>query len=211
MEVFTIITGSGRCGTSALTKFFVESQRVNMIYGDYLPDFRAGYENGDSIQANAFLTPSAASAFSYLEHNNINEGINLIKEVTKHNNLVKTPSFFFYNTYNFWKKHNTKDELLVLLLKRDKPENVLKSASSINQSKEWDFFSSPEEIKNHYLKNIKNLKDNNIKYIELEFPRFTTDPEYLYSKLSTSHFNFTREVILELSNKVFQDSQITIK
>tara|TARA_R110000803_G_scaffold69482_1_gene131894 strand:- start:242 stop:877 length:636 start_codon:yes stop_codon:yes gene_type:complete len=211
MSTFTIITGSGRCGTSALSKFFIESRKVDMHFTNEIPDIRAGYENLDSIKANSLISDIIIPTFSFYESNNINKGIDLIKKVTRDNHVVKTPSFFFYNTYDVWKKYNTKDELLVILLKRDKLENVFKSAAKISWSKEWEYFKDVQHLENHYLENIKNLENNNIRYIELEFPKFILDPEYLYSKLLTSDFNFTKEMVLELSNKVFQESQITIK
>ena len=200
METFTIITGSGRCGTSALTKFFINSSRFLIQCSTESPTMRAGYENVFSTSANINISK-----------NNIRSAKNTIKRVTQTNDIVKTPTFFFYNTFKFWKENNTKNHLQVFLLKRDNLENVFTSASKTSRPRDWDYFQDALHLQNHYLKNINTLNSNNIKYIELEFPKFTLNSEYLYTKLLESNFSFTKQEVIDLSKQTFDPSKITIK
>lgn len=203
---FTIITGTGRCGTSALTKFFIETGKFKLpTNSGEIKGMRAGYECHESSIINALVSEEVI--FKHLEHNNPHSAIEKIKRITSVNDIVKTPTFFFYNTYESWKRYSNKD-IQVILLKRNDFSNVFNSANLINKSSDWGYFKSTEQIERHYQKNILNLKDNNIKYVEIEFPKFIFDISYFTKKIMDLEMSLTEEDIEIFAKKVFNKDKI---
>ena len=206
MDKFTIITGSGRCGTSALTKFFIKTGKFNLPTSTgEVKGMNAGYECHESSIINALVSEEVI--FKHLEHNNPHKAIEKIKHITSVNDIVKTPTFFFYNTYESWKKYSNRD-IQVILLKRNNSSNVFNSANLTNRSSDWEYFKSSEQIEQHYQKNILNLKDNNIKYVEIEFPKFVFDISYLTKKIFDLGISLTEEDIEIFTKKAFNKDKI---
>ena len=86
--------------------------------------------------------------------------------------------------------------------------NVFNSANLINKSSDWGYFKSTEQIERHYQKNILNLKDNNIKYVEIEFPKFIFDISYFTKKIMDLEMSLTEEDIEIFAKKVFNKDKI---
>lgn len=213
---FTIITGSGRCGTTALIKFFKETKFFYMVTSNFFPKMRAGLEHDAASQANALCSKEIIKGFEEKRHNNLKEGTDLIKKIVKTTEIVKTPTFFFYNSYKYWAKSAPNKNMHVILLKRNNSENVIKSAVSVNNREDWGFFKTGDEIEEHYKLNVQTLLNLNIPFIELEFPKFVLDPIYLFNKLKqykplSKAKNFNLDLVIKLSEKVFDKSLITVK
>tara|TARA_R110002153_G_scaffold236763_2_gene390900 strand:- start:954 stop:1583 length:630 start_codon:yes stop_codon:yes gene_type:complete len=206
MNTFTIITGSGRCGTSAMMQFFIASQKYQIKDTVYFPNMRAGYENHIYAEANALI--SSEVMFPHLIHNNLEEGIKHIKYATHNNIIGKSPAFFFYNKYEIWKEHCSKDNIQVILLKRSNPDHVIESAKLTGASKDWATFTDGNQIEEHYLKNISNLERNGINYVVIEFPRFIKDLNYLYSLLSKLNIDLTLEEVISAGLKTFDPKKL---
>ena len=211
---FTIITGSGRCGTTAFTSFMKATGFFHMIIGNYLEDMRGGLEIGDIAVANSLCSKDII--FPQYDHNNLLEGMDLIKKIVEITEISKSPSFFFYNSYEYWKKSAPQEDIQVFLLKRDNQDNVLKSAKKTSNEQDWSYFKNGEEIKKHYKLNVQTLKNLDIPFIELEFPKFITDPVYLFHKLEkykplSEQKNFNLNFVKNISSKVFEKSLVTIK
>jgi len=191
INTFTIITGSGRCGTSALVQFFSFLNRHKIDMGDYFGDMRAGLESVFSIQANKYVDTAPKKAEA------------LIGFITKRYDIVKTPTFFISNSYHVWKEYNQKKDLKVLLLRRDNLEDVFSSAQHTPHPEDWDILGDIKNVKDQYNKNIQNLEKNNILHEVIEFPRFTKDPEYLFEKLSKLGFELSLGKVEFVSKQVF--------
>ena len=202
---FTIITGSGRCGTSALTKFFIETGKFKLpTSSGEIKGMNAGYECHESSVINALV--SEEIIFKHLEHNKPHSAIEKIKRITSVNDIVKTPTFFFYNTYESWKRYSNRD-IQVILLKRNNFSNVFNSANLINRPS-WGYFKSNDHLDRHYQKNILNLKDNNINYVEIEFPKFIFDISYLTKKIIDLEMSLTEEEVEVAANQAFDRDRI---
>jgi hypothetical protein len=213
---FTIITGSGRCGTTALMKFMEETKIFHTVVSPFFKKMRAGLEHDAAVQANSLCSKEVIKGYEKRRHNNLKEGTDLIKKIVRTTEIVKTPTFFFYNSYKYWRKAVPQEDLQVFLLKRDNPENVLKSAVSVNNREDWGLFKTGDEIEEHYKLNVQTLLNLNIPIIELEFPKFVLDPIYLFNKLKqykpiSNQKNFNLDLVIKLSEKVFDKSLITIK
>ena len=213
---FTIITGSGRCGTTALIKFFKETKVFHMVTSNYFPNMRAGLEHDAATQANSLCSKEVIKGYEKRRHNNLKEGTDLIKKIVRTTEIVKTPTFFFYNSYIYWKNAFPQEDLQVFLLKRNNSENVLKSAENVNNKEDWGYFKTGKEIEEHYKLNVQTLLNLNIPFIELEFPKFVMDPVYLFNKLKkykplSNQKNFNLDLVVKLSKKVFDKSLITVK
>ena len=211
---FTIITGSGRCGTSAFISFMRETEFFHMVMGSFTPAMRGGYELPKVSVANSLCSKNII--FPHLRHNNLPESTSLIKEIVETTEIVKDPTFFFYNSYEHWKKSVPQKDIQVFLLKRDNQENVLKSAKKTVSEKDWSYFKNGEEIEKHYKLNVQTLLNLNIPFIELEFPKFVMDPVYLFNKLKkykpfSKQKNFNLDFVKNLSSKAFIKSLVTIK
>ena len=86
---FTIITGPGRCGTSALTQFFINSNlyRVDAV-GGLDPTMKAGLESRDSILINSLIYTS--NLMEFVKDHAYYEILNLYNK----SDIVKSPLFF---------------------------------------------------------------------------------------------------------------------
>lgn len=208
MSTFTIITGSGRCGTSALTKFFQNWGELN-VHATFneVKDMKAGFESHEASVSNAYLSKNVH--YPHLIHNKPNKGISLIKDLTNTYDLVKTPSFFIYNTYEYWKKHNSKCNIQVILLKRTHPTEVYLSAKNTPRPMDWEIFKNVDTLEKQYNINRKSLTDLNIPYIEIEYPLFIKDLKYLYANLNQLDFNIPFKKIKQISKKSFNNQLIT--
>ena len=177
---------------------------------------RAGLEHDAAAQANALCSKEIIKGFEERRHNNLKEGTDLIKKIVRTTEIVKTPTFFFYNSYRYWRKAVPQEDLQVFLLKRNNSENVLKSAENVNNKEDWGYFKTGKEIEEHYKLNVQTLLNLNIPFIELEFPKFVMDPVYLFNKLKkykplSNQKNFNLDFVVKLSKKVFDKSLITVK
>ena len=87
---------------------------------------------------------------------------------------------------------------------------------SVNNREDWGLFKTGDEIEEHYKLNVQTLLNLNIPFIELEFPKFVLDPIYLFNELKqykpiSNQKNFNLDLVIKLSEKVFDKSLITIK
>lgn len=205
-NTFTIVTGSGRCGTTAIMQFLDKLNMFNLVLGKYSPEMKAGLEHDASALINDMIRKN-------VQLDSINTQIS---QVSKTTDIVKSPSFFIFNTYEFWKKNIFPLDIQVILLKRNKNKHVLESINKLELKHHWNYFKTELDIEKHYKRNIQNLKSLNIPYIELEFPKFILDPIYLYKKLKKHPYflnnkNFNIKVVKNISNFVFDPLKITVK
>lgn len=200
---FTIITGPGRCGTSALTEFFIGTKSFRVDSSGYNKKARAGYESDYANLINAYANAGKVIP-SYLERRDLLR----LNHHTYHNfDIVKSPSFFYFQTYDYWKHEMNKrtHEIQVLLLYRPF-EEVLESSSRVNIKKDWSQ-QTVETLKKKWDENIFMLDKLEISYTILEFPKFTTDITYLYNKLQSvdlGNFDKSYENILKYANSTFK-------
>lgn len=195
---FTIITGPGRCGSSALTQFFINSNKYRVDSTGFNPQMRAGYESEHSILANSLLYSSRKIPATRVL------GIHKIFYLYNTSDIVKSPTFFYLNTYHEWQKtlKNYKG-IQVILLKRD-ANKVIESANKI-KSNDWNNID-PTQIDNLWEENITTLDNLSIPYITLEYPKFTKDSNYLYNnllQLDLGNWKFSLEDIENLMHKSF--------
>lgn len=207
---FTIITGPGRTGTSALTKFFIESKKFKIDSSDYIPEMSAGYESNNSAIANFCYNTGK------IFESAISQGDNFANRIVSHYNLIKSPTFFFIpDSYQQWERmakvHNG---IQVILTKRDNPENIIKSAERIKlRHTDWKYLTNVDKINEMWEENIQVLESLKIPYTTLDFPTFVGDANYLNERLKTLDFyqnNFTIEEVVNLSNKTFDLGKINI-
>ena len=196
---FTIITGPGRCGSSALTQFFINSKkyRVDDSTG-FNPSMRAGHESYFTILANSILYSSKQTlAIKDL-------GIGKIHHLYDTSDIVKSPTFFYLNTYSGWQDAlSNGGGIQVILLKRDSNE-IFNSVRKI-KSKDWDTLTE-DKLNQLWEENVNTLKKHSIPYIILEYPKFTKDSNYLYDnlkKLDLGDWKYTPEEITDLMNMTF--------
>ena len=197
---FTIITGPGRCGSSALTQFFINSKqyRIDSVLG-FNPLMKAGYESHYAILANSLLYSSkhiqslktlATPKISDLYHSS---------------DIVKTPTFFYLNTYNEWQEVlQPYGGIQVILLTRNNLDDIFTSAKNI-KSPDWDKYT-PTLLQNQWNLNIQILENNNIPFVTMEYPKFSKDPNYLFKnlkKLELGTWNPTLSEIQTLSKNTF--------
>lgn len=195
---FTIITGPGRCGSSALTQFFINSNKYRIDSTGFNPKMRAGYESEHSILANSLLYSSRKIPATRVL------AIHKIFYLYNTSDIAKSPTFFYLNTYHEWQKtlKNYKG-IQVILLKRD-ANKVIESAKKI-KSNDWDNID-PTQIDNLWEENITTLDNLSIPYITLEYPKFTKDSNYLYNnllQLDLGNWKFSLEDIENLMHKSF--------
>lgn len=197
---FTIITGAGRCGTSALTQFFINSNlyRVDAV-GGLDPIMKAGLESRDSILINSLIYTS--NLMEFVKDHAYHEIQNLYNRF----DLVKSPLFFYTNSYAYWQEVlKPYGGIQVILLTRDNLEDIFISAKNIGR-KDWDSFN-PTSLQTQWDLNIQTLENNDIPFITMEYPQFSKDPNYLFKnlkKLELGKWNPTLEEINTLSKKTF--------
>ena len=196
---FTIITGPGRCGSSALTQFFINSKkyRVDDSSG-FSPSMRAGHESYYSIIANSLLYSSKQTKATK------SLGTGKIFHLYNTSDIVKSPTFFYLDTYPEWHDTLSYDGgIQVILLKRD-PSEIFNSVKKI-KSKDWDNLTE-DKLNQLWEENVNTLKKHSIPYIILEYPKFTKDSNYLYDnlkKLDLGDWKYTPEEITDLMNVTF--------
>jgi hypothetical protein len=193
---FTIITGSGRCGSSALTQFFLNSGKYRIDSTGYDPKMRAGFESYNSIVANSLLYSSKEIYATRLL------GIKKLFQIFNNYDIVKSPTFFYLNTYQEWHQALRNDGgIQVILLRRD-PSEVLNSVQKI-KSKDWD---NVDEVKINQLweENIFTLDDLSIPYIILDYPQFTKNPDYLYNNLSKLDLGNWKYDLQDITNLMYE-------
>ena len=203
---FTIITGAGRCGTSAIVKFLDNTKKYRIDKTRYDEKIRAGLESHKSNIVNfainsSLILPSA-----------VNSVRGSVEYLYNSFDIVKTPTFFYFNTYHVWNKL-LKNKIQVILLKRNPTSDIFKSVKKITEhSDDWSYYDTEEKIEKLYSENIYNLEKNNIPYITLDFPKFTNNYEYLFykmKKLEWGLWDFTKEEIKDLSEKTFDNSKVS--
>lgn len=196
---FTVITGPGRCGSSALTQFFLNSKMFRVDQGGgFNPKMRAGYESYDAILANSLIHSSKDITTT------LSLGLDRICHLYGIADIIKTPTFFYLDVYKEWKHCLRGTEgMQVILLKRDFNE-VFDSVKRIS-SNDWD---NIDEDKLSYLwdKNINTLDKLEIPYIIMDYPKFSKDPKYLYNnlkKLDLGSWDYNLQEISDLSLTTF--------
>ena len=133
---FTIITGPGRCGTSALTQFFINSNlyRVDAV-GGLDPTMKAGLESRDSILINSLIYTS--NLMEFVKDHAYYEILNLYNK----SDIVKSPLFFYTNSYTYWQEVlKPYGGIQVILLTRDNLDDIFTSAKNI-KSPDWDKYT----------------------------------------------------------------------
>lgn len=201
---FTIITGPGRCGTSALTKFFIETKAFRVDSSGYNKEARAGYESENAAIINAYAYAGKVIPSYSTSRGDI---LRLNQYVFDNFDIVKSPSFFYFQTYDHWKHimDVRGHEIQVLLLYRPF-EEVLKSSIKINKREDWAN-QTVETLREKWDENISMLDKLGISYTILEFPKFTTDITYLYNELQSvdlGNFDKSYENILKYANSSFK-------
>jgi hypothetical protein len=196
---FTIIAGPGRCGSSALTQFFINSKQYRVDSGGGFNSLmKAGYESYYAILANSLLYSS--------KHIQSLKTLATPKIFDLYNNsdIVKTPTFFYLNTYNEWQNTLSNDGgIQVILLKRDFNE-IFNSAKRINSS-DWGNLTE-EKLNQLWEENINSLEKYSIPYIVMDYPQFSKDPKYLYDnlkKLDLGNWDYNLQEISDLSSITF--------
>lgn len=195
---FTIITGPGRCGSSALTQFFINSKKYRVDSTGFNPSMRAGHESYYSIVANSLLYSSKQTLATK------DLGINKIFHLYGTSDIVKSPTFFYLNTYPEWQNTlSYNGGIQVILLKRD-PNEIFNSVKKI-KSKDWDTLTE-DKLNQLWKENVNTLKKHSIPYIIMDYPKFSKDPKYLYNnfkKLDLGNWEYTPEEITDLMNITF--------
>jgi len=197
---FTIITGPGRCGTSALTQFFINSNlyRVDAV-GGLDPTMKAGLESRDSILINSLIYTS--NLMEFVKDHAYYEILNLYNK----SDIVKSPLFFYTNSYTYWQEVlKPYGGIQVILLTRDNLDDIFTSAKNI-KSPDWDKYT-PTLLQNQWNLNIQILENNNIPFVTMEYPKFSKDPNYLFKnlkKLELGTWNPTLSEIQTLSKNTF--------
>lgn len=196
---FTIITGPGRCGTSALTEFFINSNLYRVDYIDKNLSMKAGLESPDSILINSVIYTS--NLIQSIKGGVIGRIIDLYNRA----DIVKTPLFFYTNSYAYWQKIlQPYGGIQVILLTRNNLDDIFTSAKNI-KSPDWDSYT-PTLLQNQWNLNIQTLENNNIPFITMEYPKFSKDPNYLYNnllQLDLGNWKFSLEDIENLMSKSF--------
>lgn len=197
---FTIITGPGRCGTSALTQFFINSNlyRVDSPF-NLDPSLKAGFESPDSILINSVIY--ASNLINSTKGHAISRIINLYNKA----DIVKTPLFFYTNSYAYWQEIlQPYGGIQVILLTRNNLDDILTSAKNIG-IQDWDKYT-PTLLQDQWDLNIQTLENNNIPFITMEYPKFSKNPNYLFKnlkKLELGTWNPTLSEINTLSKNTF--------
>jgi len=196
---FTIITGPGRCGTSALTEFFINSNLYRVDYTDKNLSMKAGLESPDSILINSVIYTS--NLIQTLKNSTTGRIIDLYNKA----DIVKTPLFFYTNSYAYWQKVlQPYGGIQVILLTRNNLDDIFTSAKNI-KSHDWDKYT-PTSLQNQWNLNIQTLENNNIPFITMKYPKFSKDPNYLFKslkKLELGTWNPTLSEIQTLSKNTF--------
>lgn len=196
---FTIITGPGRCGTSALTEFFINSNLYRVDYIDKNLSMKAGLESPDSILINSVIYTS--NLIQSIKGGVIGRIIDLYNRA----DIVKTPLFFYTNSYAYWQKIlQPYGGIQVILLTRNNLDDIFTSAKNI-KSPDWNNYT-PTLLQNQWNLNIQTLENNNIPFITMEYPKFSKDPNYLYNnllQLDLGNWKFSLEDIENLMSKSF--------
>ena len=197
---FTIITGPGRCGTSALTEFFINSNLYRVDYiGGKDPLMKAGLESSESILINSVIYTS--NLIQSLKYNITDNIIDLYDRA----DIVKTPLFFYTNSYAFWQEIlQPYGGIQVILLTRNNLDDIFTSAKNVG-TPDWDKYT-PTLLQNQWNLNIQTLENNNIPFITMEYPKFSKDPNYLFKnlkKLELGTWNPTLSEIQTLSKNTF--------
>ena len=197
---FTIITGPGRCGTSALTEFFINSNlyRVDYISGKD-PSMKAGLESSESTLINSVIyTSNLIQSLKYNITDNITDLYNRA-------DIVKSHTFFYTNSYAYWQEVlQPYGGIQVILLTRNNLDDIFTSAKNI-KSPDWDKYT-PTLLQNQWNLNIQILENNNIPFVTMEYPKFSKDPNYLFKnlkKLELGTWNPTLSEIQTLSKNTF--------
>lgn len=197
---FTIITGPGRCGTSALTQFFINSNlyRVDAT-GGIDSTMKAGLESRDSILINSLIYTS--NLMEFVKDHAYHE----IKSLFYKFDLVKSPLFFYTNSYTYWQEVlKPYGGVQVILLTRDNLDDIFTSAKNIGRQ-DWSNFTLTS-LQSQWDLNVQTLESNNIPFITMEYPQFSKDPNYLFNnlkKIELGDWNPTLEEINTLSKKTF--------
>jgi hypothetical protein len=197
---FTIIAGPGRCGSSALTQFFINSKQYRVDPGEgFNPLMKAGYESYYAILANSLLYSSKhIQSLKFL-------ATPKISDLYHSSDIVKTPTFFYLNTYNEWQEVlQPYGGIQVILLTRNNLDDIFTSAKNI-KSPDWDKYT-PTLLQNQWNLNIQILENNNIPFVTMEYPKFSKDPNYLFKnlkKLELGTWNPTLSEIQTLSKNTF--------
>jgi hypothetical protein len=209
-KTFTIITGPGRCGTSALTKFFINSSKFKIDGNpNEIPSMRAGHESSLAIEANCYLS-TQPNTFGF-QPNQPQKGVDILKKIENQFDLVKTPTFFYQNTYHIWKLFSRRP-IQVILLKRTPLESVLKSSEIIGKrNSDWGMVKDVNHLQSMLDNSINNLERHSIPYTILDFPYFISNPQYLHNGLISLDFDFTLKEIELLSKQTFDLNKVNIK
>lgn len=207
-EGMIFITGPGRTGTSVITEFLENLLKLRTQKTEYSKNIRAGNESPLFIKTICmFGKKSLNSPYTdTMLHNNIDLGVVHLKKMEYDFDLVKSPLLYYYNNYEYFKT-NLKRNFTVILTKRNDSKNISKSSNKINAIDDvWKntplFFDSQNKI------NKNKLECLEIDYLELEFPKFVLDPEYLKNELK-KYFNFDNVEFEKTHKKIFNKNLIS--
>jgi hypothetical protein len=196
---FTIITGPGRCGTSALTQLFINSNLYRVDAAGIDPNMKAGLESRSSILINSLIYTS--NLMEFVKDHAYHEIKNLFYKF----DLVKSPLFFYTNSYTYWQEVlKPYGGIQVILLTRDNLDDIFTSAKNIGRQ-DWSNHT-PTSLSLQWNLNVQTLENNNIPFITMEYPQFSKDPNYLFNnlkKLELGNWSPTLEEITTLSKKTF--------
>jgi len=230
-----IVTGTGRCGTSIFNKIYClyasgqdpGTLKSESFYGSkWIEHSRAGYETPKIDFLNREVDmwkrqpENVPSRFAIDMRDLIKKGMPFIQ---RYPYSLKSPSFYQYCSYDFWQevlfqKHKDSDrKLIVYLLKRNDLENVIKSAHTIGEGGDdgrvlpnkhlWN--KTPKQLENLYQRNITMLKYFRIPYVQIEFPKFVEDPEYLVEMIASINSNVNQDKLLKIAKAELQPNLVT--
>lgn len=203
-----LITGPGRTGTSVLTVFLEKLLKLRVQKTEFSKNMRAGNESPLFVRTICMFGKKSLNPpyTDNLLHNDIDLGVVHLKKMEYDLDLVKSPLLFYYNNYEYFKT-TLKRNFIVILTKRNDTNNIVKSSSKINAvDKVWK--NNPLFFDSQYKLNKNKLDCLEIDYLELEFPKFAIDIEYLKNSLKT-HFNFNESDFKKIYNETFDKNLIS--